>query len=169
MVHWRDEVGVFYSFCKNKVSLILSKWLRFDISFIFADRKKLVDKEDSFIYLFLFVLFFFFFCKIYRYGKRFWFVRVRFLVETYSLQEIKWFYCSFRMSYRHVMNVLFLRGNWNKRRNEYLNSFFNFSALTTVRYWRDISNYNESMFWWNSLKFRRMVEQLFRGDIFSPF
>lgn len=73
------------------------------------------------------------------------------------------------MSYEYVMNVPFLGGNWNKRRNEYLNSFFNFSMLTTARYWRDISNYNESMFWWNSLKFRRMIEWLFRGDIFVRF
>lgn len=124
-------------------------------------RISFVDKEDSFIYFS-----FFFVSSIWDFDS---ILLGSGLVQMYSLQEIKWFYCSFRMSYEYVMNVPFLGGNWNKRRNEYLNSFFNFSMLTTARYWRDISNYNESMFWWNSLKFRRMIERLFRGDIFVRF
>lgn len=61
----------------------------------------------------LFFFFFFFVCVCVRFikiEKGILIVRVRFSFQTHSLRQIKWFYCSSRMSYSYVMNVPFLGG-----------------------------------------------------------
>lgn len=69
-----------------------------------------MDKEDSFIYFSFLFLSFFFFVRFIDMERDFDSLGQSGLVQMYSLQEIKWFYCSFRMSYGNVMNVPFLGG-----------------------------------------------------------
>lgn len=108
-------------------------------------------KKDSFIYL----SFFFFFscvCVCVRFikieKKGILIVRVRFSFQTHSLRQIKWFYCSSRMSYSYVMNVPFFGGEGELKRKEAERIFelvFNFSVLTTARLLEGYID-NESMF-----------------------